>query len=173
MDMYDSYKEAEGCRKVFFITGSAVVLTVALCLLLSGCKTAPTAVAAVHNNHHEKENTNVRDRRDSIHVKDSIVYRYRHDTVFVDRWHTEWRDRRKTDSVLVRDSIRVHDSIPYPVEVVREVPVKNGYTRFTSWFFWIAVAMVLLFAGWKVCERVPATKPYTALIKRAIKLLRL
>jgi hypothetical protein len=55
---------------------------------------------------------------DSIYLEvlkhDSVYVTSRGDTVFVDRWHTEYRDRwrdRWRDSVRV-DSVRV----PYPVE---------------------------------------------------------
>jgi hypothetical protein len=57
-----------------------------------------------------------RDRwqRDSIHVRDSIIVKDKGDTVFVDRWHTEYKDRRQTDTLFIErtDSIQV----PYPVE---------------------------------------------------------
>lgn len=57
-----------------------------------------------------------RDRwqRDSIHVRDSIMIRGKGDTVFVDRWHAEYKDRllRDTTYIYRTDSVQV----PYPVE---------------------------------------------------------
>lgn len=57
-----------------------------------------------------------RDRwqRDSIHVHDSIVIQSKGDTIFRDRWHTEYKDRllRDTTYIYRTDSVQV----PYPVE---------------------------------------------------------
>lgn len=57
-----------------------------------------------------------RDRlqRDSTHVHDSIFMYIKGDTVFRDRWHTEYKDRLLLDTTYIErtDSIQV----PYPVE---------------------------------------------------------
>lgn len=61
------------------------------------------------------------------------------------------------DTVFVRDSVLVYrykyvtkcdtfvqvDSIPYPVEVTKEVRVRNGYDRFTARGFWVYTAIIL------------------------------
>ena len=63
----------------------------------------------------------------------------------------------KGDTVFVRDSVLVYrykyvtkcdtfvqvDSIPYPVEITKEVRVRNGYDRFTARGFWIYTAIIL------------------------------
>ena len=55
-------------------------------------------------------------RTDSVYVGDSTVIYMDGDTVFVDRWHTRyrdrWRDRVLIDSFIRTDSVQV----PYPVE---------------------------------------------------------
>jgi hypothetical protein len=53
-------------------------------------------------------------------VHDSIHVSEKGDTVRIERWHTQYRDR------IVRDTVyqSKHDSIPYPVEVVKEVPAE-------------------------------------------------
>lgn len=52
--------------------------------------------------------------RDSIYLHDSILIREKGDTVWMERWHTAYRDRLLTDTIYIerRDSIVV----PYPVE---------------------------------------------------------
>lgn len=64
----------------------------------------------------------------------------------------------KGDTVFVHDSVLVYrykyatkcdtfvqvDSIPYPVEVTKEVRVRNGYDRFTARGFWIYTAIILV-----------------------------
>lgn len=76
------------------------------------------------------------------------------------------------DTVFVRDSVLVYrykyvtkcdtfvqvDSIPYPVEVTKEVRVRNGYDRFTARGFWIYTAIVLaalifLIVRWRIKKR--------------------
>jgi hypothetical protein len=70
---------------------------------------------------------------DTIHVRDTIFkYRILHDT--------------QVETKLEY----VHDSIPYPVEVVKEVRKRNGYDRFTSWGFWILAVLILIRVAWWV-----------------------
>ena len=63
-----------------------------------------------------------RQQRDSIWMHDSIYVSERQngDTVFVmvDRWHTRIRAKELHDTIYMAR----HDSIPYPVEVIKEVP---------------------------------------------------
>lgn len=77
------------------------------------------------------------------------------DSVWRDRWHTEytrndtvyihdsvWVDRLHTDVRV--DTVHVRDSIPYQVEVTREVRVRNGYDKFTARGFWALLAIISL-----------------------------
>lgn len=45
--------------------------------------------------------TTINLQRDSIYLHDSIFVRVQADTVFLERWHTRWRDREtvKTDTI--------------------------------------------------------------------------
>lgn len=80
----------------------------------------------------------------------------------------------KGDTVFVRDSVLVYrykyvtkcdtfvqvDSIPYPVEVTKEVRVRNGYDRFTARGFWMYTAIILaglifLVVKWYIKRRFP------------------
>ena len=80
----------------------------------------------------------------------------------------------KGDTVFVRDSVILYrykyvtkcdtfvqvDSIPYPVEVTKEVRVRNGYDRFTARGFWIYTAIILvglifLVVRWYIKRRFP------------------
>lgn len=88
-----------------------ILLAPFMCLLLLfGCKTKYVPVESV------RKEIEYRDRwqRDSIHVRDSVIVRGKGDTVFVDRWHTEYKDRllRDTTYIYRTDSVQV----PYPVE---------------------------------------------------------
>lgn len=47
---------------------------------------------------------------------------------------------------------------------------RNGYDRFCSWWFWItALLLAALFALW-ICDKIPACKPWTTVIKAALRL---
>lgn len=62
---------------------------------------------------------------DTVHMRDTIYqYRVLHDT--------------ETKTEYVRDSV------PYPVEIIKEVRKRNGYDRFTSAGFWIFIALAIL-----------------------------
>lgn len=54
---------------------------------------------------------------DSVWLHDSIHIREKDDTVTVERWHTEWRERLLFDTLL----IATHDTIPQPYPVIKEV----------------------------------------------------
>jgi hypothetical protein len=88
----------------------AVVGALLIIVLMSSCKTTYIPVESVRMEY--------RDRllHDSIHVRDSIYVRERGDTVFMDRWHTEYIDRLRVDSFCKIDSIPVPYPVPYPVE---------------------------------------------------------
>ena len=84
-------------------------------------------------------------------VVTDTVEKLRVDSVYVSRWI-----KLQGDTIIVHDTILkyrvlhdtetvkeyVHDSIPYQVEVIKEVRKRNGYDRFTSWGFWILAALI-------------------------------
>jgi hypothetical protein len=87
--------------------------------LLAGCKTKTVLVPV------EKVKIEYRDRLrvDSVYNRDTVNIYERGDTVYLQT--IKWRERFKFDTVIV---VRV-DSIPYPVEVVREVNVLTKWQR--------------------------------------------
>jgi hypothetical protein len=86
---------------------------------LTGCK-AETVLVPV-----EKVKIEYRDRLriDSVYNRDTVNIYERGDTVYLQT--IKWRERFKFDTVIV---VRT-DSIPYPVEVVREVNVLTKWQR--------------------------------------------
>lgn len=82
------------------------------------------------------------------------------DSVYIDRFHTI---TQKGDTVYKTDSIflyrykyldkavevYVHDSIPYPVEVVKEKKVTSGFGRFCIGFFWAFVLGLAALIAWR------------------------
>lgn len=109
-------------------------LVVLACLMLFSCKTQYVP------EYHTVYQTDTLDVHDSIfiHVRECI----KGDTVYRDS--IVYRDRWRTNTVRVE----VHDSVPYPVEVEKVVYKRSGYDRFTSWFFWIVIALAVLALAW-------------------------
>ncbi len=99
-----------------------------LVLLLAGC---------TRNVYVPQKETEYRDRvqYDSVIEHDSVVVFAAGDTVYI--YKDRWRDRVH----IQRDTVAVHDSIPYPVEVVRTV--KHIPTVY-RWSLWIALAAIAL-----------------------------
>lgn len=90
-------------------------------------------------------------------VVTDTVEKLRVDSVYVSRWI-----KQKGDTIILHDTIfkyrvfhdtetvkeYVHDSIPYQVEVTKEVRKRNGYDRFTSWGFWILALLLCARIAW-------------------------
>ena len=114
---------------------------IAISLLLAAC--AQTRTITV---------TEYRDR-----VVTDTVEKLRVDSVYVSRWI-----KQKGDTIILHDTIfkyrvlhdtetvkeYVHDSIPYQVEVTKEVRKRNGYDRFTSCGFWILALLLCARIAW-------------------------
>ena len=73
--------------------------------------------------------------RDSIHVHDSIRVTEKGDTVTIERWHTQYRDRWHHDSIYIAR----HDTIPQPY------PVTEYIERKRTSFEWSLLAFGVLF----------------------------
>lgn len=114
---------------------------IAISLLLAACAQTKTVTV-----------TEYRDR-----VVTDTVEKLRVDSVYVSRWI-----KQKGDTIILHDTIfkyrvlhdtetvkeYVHDSIPYQVEVTKEVRKRNGYDRFTSWGFWILALLLCARIAW-------------------------
>lgn len=113
-----------------------------ICVCVCACK-SPKVVTM----------TEYRDRLqiDTVTLTDSVyVSRYireKGDTVFVTDtlFKFKYRDKIK--------ELQVHDSIPYEVQVEVPVRVRSGYDKFTSWFFWIVVVLVLIRLAWLAVKK--------------------
>lgn len=151
------------CRHTFFAYLIAIVLTVILCVCFGGCKTVQSAS-------HSRDSIRVEYRLDSVYV-------YQHDSIFRDRRRSgdtvyvtveKWQTRYKDKLREVHDTIRVVQTNSVTVSVPRE---RSGYDKFTSWFFWVVLVLLLAWGAFKVCDKIPATKPYTTMIKGLFKKL--
>jgi hypothetical protein len=85
----------------------------------------------------------VRTSMDSVFIyqRDSIYIRERGDTVFVDRWHvqTAYRDRLRTDTLHVTDSVRVVVD-----NVIERVQGQSSWASFERWCGRILMGLIFL-----------------------------
>ena len=100
----------------------------AAALALTGCKTTEYVPVIEH-----RTDTVYRSKvvHDSIYQHDSTYIKEKGDSVYIERWHTKYVLKEKTDTLY---ESRV-DSIPVPYEVVKEVEVEKPL----SW--WQAMRM--------------------------------
>jgi hypothetical protein len=121
----------------------AIVFAVLLGWLLMGCTT--TKYVPIPEYHNDTVRV-TQYQRDSIYMHDSILVRQQGDTVTIDRWHTQYRDRWHTDTIY---KSRV-DSVPYKVEVVKEIPAKLSWwerlrLNVSNVLLGVAVLVIILF----------------------------
>lgn len=112
----------------------AVVL---ISVLLAACAQTKTITVTEYR---DRVQTDTVLQTDSVYV--SRVVREKGDTVYVTDTLFKFKYVDKTRDVYV------HDSVPYKVEVVKEVRKRNGYDRFTSWGFWIVFLLLLIRVAW-------------------------
>jgi hypothetical protein len=104
-------------REKIRLVWTIILLAILVVFLLTGCKTKTVLVPV------EKVKIEYRERLrvDSIYNRDTIQIYKKNDTIYYEK--IRWRERFKIDTVSV---VRV-DSIPYKVEVVKEV------NKLTKW----------------------------------------
>ena len=96
-------------------------------------------------------------QKDSVWLHDSIHVTEKGDTVRIERWHTQWRDRLRVDTIYQA----THDTIPqpYPIETVKLVEKDlNWWQLLRLWIGNIGLLGILAVIGyycvriWKVCK---------------------
>ena len=79
-------------------------------------------------------------QRDSIYLKDSTHVSEKGDTVRIEHWHTEWRDRWNRDTVYQA----THDTIPQPYPVPEYVEKELSWWQRTQMYAGDVMLVVLL-----------------------------
>lgn len=107
----------------------------------------------------------------TIQVVPEIHKEYIHDTI--SRVDSVWRDRVHTeyqrgDTIILRDSVYLYqyktidkvvevyrtDSIPYEVEVEKQVRYIPGFYKWSTWVCWIIIAGVLIYVVCRIAKAV-------------------
>lgn len=97
---------------------------------------------------------------EKVVTKDSLVVKKEIDSVYVKVKEYVGGDTVYRDSVVFRyvlrtDTIHTHsrDSIPYPVEVVKEVERSlNGYEKTMIRLGWCLIVLLVCIVGWRVVK---------------------
>ena len=141
---------------VFFTLHSSLftlIVVMILSVALVGCKTKEYVPVVEH---HTDTLRLVQHHRDSIYLHDStFVKEYiQGDTIYVERsvWHTDIRERVKTDTVYKSKT----DSVPVPYPVIKEVEKK--LSKMQKGLMGIGVLSLLgllAFAGFKMKKLLP------------------
>lgn len=117
--MDDNFKEErmllDQCYKRMVLSVVILIVLCALGYILSSCTTTQyIPVETVHTEYIAKHDSVV--MKDSVFLYDSVFVHAKGDTVWLEKWHTQYKDRTKevvkTDTVIKNDSIQ----ISYPVE---------------------------------------------------------
>lgn len=112
--------------------------------LLAGC--SPKVITQTEY----KTDIQYRDRwhTDSVYVRDSVYIREKGDTVWMERWHTAWRDREvvRTDTVMRCDTVRR--------ETVRRERYVPGFYKGSTIALWLLVAVLLVYGGFRIYRRI-------------------
>lgn len=92
---------------------SIIILGLIVAVILAMCSCTRTIYVPQVSVEHDSIYLHTHSR-DSIVVRDSVTIREKGDTVWLERWRIEYRDRIRTDTAYIerRDSI----AVPYPVE---------------------------------------------------------
>lgn len=124
--MSDEERMKAGCLQMVGIVG-AIIVALLICALLGSCTTTKYVPMPEY---HTDTTYITKQQRDSIWLHDSTYIKEKGDTVLIERWHTKFRDRWHMDTIYQSK----RDSIPYPVEVTKEVPAELTWWQRTQMY---------------------------------------
>ena len=156
--MSDEERMKAGCFQgvAFFVM---IMLGLALCALLSGCTTTKyVPVTEQHTEHHW--HTDSVKERDSIHTENTTIIR-EVDSAAMAKYGIQMQNNQRAWLVLQREMEQrlrelehmtathdtIRDSIPYPVEVIKEVPAKLTWWQQTRLHLANILLYLLLIVG--------------------------
>ena len=130
-----------------------IIVMIVVAVVMAGCKTKEVVTVTEH---HTDTIWRTQHHRDSIYLHDSTFVRefIQGDTVRVitEMWHTQYRDRLKTDT-LYRSRT---DSVPVPYTVIKEVEKKlSKVQKGLMGMGVVSLLGLLAFAGFKMKRLLP------------------
>ena len=135
--------KSSGGYKACLICFLGIMFLLFVAAVFSGCKSVQyIPVETVKKEYITKTDTIF--QKDSVMLRDSVYIHSKGDTVWYEKWHTQYKDRIvykvKVDSFIKTDSIQV----PYPVE--KQLTKWQQFKQdIASWL--IAIGIALIIAG--------------------------
>ena len=132
----------ERVLRVWWMSALAVIV---LCLV--GCKTQYVPVETV-----KTETERVVDiQRDSIYILDSIYVREAHDTVYITRWRTEFKEALRVDTFNVErvDTLNTIVEVEKKLTKVQQLKMDVGAGVMYAVPILIMVGIFILYRKWK------------------------
>ena len=85
-----------------------IIFSLVLFCILVGCKSTEKL-----QNINTETRIEYRDKyhRDSIYIRDSIIIQVKGDTIFKDRWHTEWKEKETGDTIILTDTVYIEKEV--------------------------------------------------------------
>lgn len=126
-----------------FINWKVVLLLIAVAALLCSCKTQYVPVETVRT-----ETERVVDiQRDSIYVLDSIYVREAHDTVYITKWRTEFKEALRVDTFNIVKVDSINTIVEVEMKLTRWQQTKMNIGTGVMWAvpILIAVGLFLLY----------------------------
>lgn len=127
-----------------------LMFTLAAILLFGGCKTIYVPTPEYHEVHDTiiKKEVVEKEVIKEVTVRDSVSFQVKGDTIRIDHYHSE-RDYRYEKELQAKIDSLTHikrDSIPYPVEVVKEVekPLKQWQKGLIWWGIIVTLALIVV-----------------------------
>lgn len=135
--MYDDYDPERDRQDVGHLIVGFIIGLLAL-FLMTMCSSCTTTKYVTVPEYHTDTLIQTQVLKDSVWLHDSTFIREKGDTVLIERWHTQYKLRELHDTTYVSKT----DSIPYPVEVTKEVPAELTWWQQTR----LHLANILLMA---------------------------
>ena len=85
-----------------------IVFSLVLFCVLIGCKSTEPLQSI-----NTETRIEYRDKyhRDSIYIRDSVIIQVKGDTVFKDRWHTDWKEKETGDTIILTDTVYIEKEV--------------------------------------------------------------
>lgn len=95
-------------------------------------------------------------RTDSIFIHDSISYVQKGDTILITKFRDRFRYINRTDTLYKSSTDSVAEKVPYPVEVVKEVPKSLAWWQKTlMWLGGVCLVSFLIVICVMIRKRIP------------------
>ena len=143
-----SKKSIEDSYKMCFWS-MVLIVVLLIILMLTGCTTTKYVTVPEY---HTDTLIIQKHQRDSVWLHDSISIKEKGDTVRIEKWHTKYVEKQVHDTTYVAK----RDSVPYPVEVVKEVPRPLTKTQIAMIVIgFICTFLVVAYIGRKIRGLLP------------------